>query len=446
MNLSDTVYALASGSGPSAISVIRLSGSLTKNILDSITGGEIAPRRYSVRKLVSPETGEVLDEAVVMWLPGPGSFTGEDSAELHVHSSRAVVSGVLATLAAWAGARLAEPGEFARRAFLNGKMDLVEVEGLADLLSASTAVQRRRALRMMGGRASSIFDSWRERLLTIRSSIEAVVDFADEEGVAEVAAAGIDREIEKLLFEMSKAVRDSGAAEIVRDGVRVVIAGFPNTGKSSLLNAVAGREAAIVSSIPGTTRDVIEVALEVGGIPVVLTDTAGLRDQVFDEVEREGVSRTRGALAAADVVVWVFSPDIPGSDEYDGETTPDMLVSGKSDLAGSHLGLSRNDSIPGVALSARTGLGIGGFISHLSEIVASRFAINEDAIVVSARQREATVDSIRSLNDSLLHNVEALELKAEDIRRAAEAIGRITGRTEVEEWLGVIFSRFCIGK
>jgi len=443
MTATDTIFALSSGAGRSAVAVIRISGPATAALLERLAGGLPSSRSFALRSIREPSSGDLLDRAVVVWLPAPHSVTGEDCGELHLHGSPAVVSTVSMLLAGFPGVRPAEAGEFTRRAFLNGKMDLVEVEGLADLLDARTEVQRRQALRQMSGIASSVFDGWRQRLLHIRASIEAVVDFADEPGIAEEAAPGIDAEIRSLMVAISDAVAGSASAEIVRDGVRVVLAGLPNTGKSSLLNTLARRDAAIVSEVPGTTRDVIEVSLEMSGIPVILTDTAGLRGNVADTIEQEGIRRTRKQISAADVVVWVWSADVPGSEVAEGFSL-DLVVQNKCDLGS---GLPRND-LPAsqLRISTRTGVGIVGFIEHLSGLLRDRYGNVESSLLVSVRQVAIARNSIRLLNNALECPATHLELKAEEIRAAADEIGRLTGKIDVEEWLGAIFSRFCIGK
>ena len=443
MTAIDTIFALSSGAGRSAVAVIRMSGPASAAVLSSLSGALPNPRDLALRSVRDPSSGELLDKALVAWLPAPRSFTGEDCAELHLHGSAAIVSAVMAALSSHPGVRPAELGEFTRRAFLNGKMDLVEVEGLADLLEARTSNQRRQAFRQMSGLASHVFDAWRNQLLLIRADIEAVVDFVDEPGVADEAAHGIDSRIHALLGELTEAVDRSSTAEVVRDGVRVVLAGLPNTGKSSLLNALARREAAIVSDIPGTTRDTIEVSLDVRGIPVFLTDTAGLRADAADKVEQEGIRRSRQHISDADVVVWVWSSDVTGSEDP-GTVRSHITVRNKCDLQS---GLIRNER-PGdeLRISTRTGGGIREFFEHLEALLQHRYGDVESALLVSARQTTAARNSIRLLNDALLRSSDQLELKAEDIRCASEEIGRLTGKIDVEEWLGAIFSRFCIGK
>lgn len=438
MTATDTIFALSTGPGRSAVAVIRISGPQTSSLLASMSGSLPCPRDMALRTIRDPATGEVLDKAIVVWLPGPRSFTGEDCGEFHLHGSQSVVSAVLAALAAHPDVRPADPGEFTRRAFVNGKMDLVEVEGLADLLEARTANQRRQAFRQASGEASSIFDSWREQLLLIRADIEAVVDFADEPGVAEEAAPGIDDRIRKLTSEISAALGRSSVAEVVRDGVRVVLAGPPNTGKSSLLNVIARREAAIVSDVPGTTRDAIEVALDVRGIPVILTDTAGLREAAADAVEGEGIRRSQRHISQAHVLIWVWSPDVTSRVIPSG-IEPDIVVQNKVDLSS---GLTRNDV--DVPVSTLTGIGIGSLLERLAQLLHSRYGDAEPSLLTTTRQASVAERSIRLLNDALSST--RMEIKAEEIRRASEEVGRLTGRVDVEEWLGAIFSRFCIGK
>lgn len=440
MTASDTIYALSSGAGRAAIALIRLSGCQTANLLSGMVGPLPSRRTLALRTVRDHLTGEILDKAVIVWLPGPHSFTGEDCAELHLHGSPGVISAVLDYLGRQPDVRPAEPGEFTRRAYANDKMDLVEAEGLADLLEARTASQRRQAFRQMSGQASSVFEAWRSQLLLIRADIEAVVDFADEPGVAEAAAPAIDLRINDLLGELSAEIDRSSTSELIRDGVRVVLAGYPNTGKSSLLNALARREAAIVSDLPGTTRDSIEITLDVRGIPVILTDTAGLRNAVSDRVEEEGIRRSRQHMAGADVLVWVWSEDIAGSEVPEGAVVPDIVLRNKVDLAGS---AHREDEF---AISSRTGEGIPALLENLSKLLMSRYGRAESSLIVSARQKLAVSRVQAHLVRALEQGPEALELKAEEVRRASEEVGRLTGRIDVEEWLGAIFSRFCIGK
>lgn len=449
MNQPDTIYALSSGIAVSAVAVVRLSGARTSAVLRALTLSRLPEaRRFSVRSLYDPQSGEILDEAVVIWSPGPASFTGEDMGELHLHGSRAVVAGVLAALGRFENVRAAEPGEFTRRALLNGRMDAVEVEGLADLLEAQTERQRRQALGQLRGASSAVFEGWRERLVGLRALVEAAVDFADEEGVAAGAVSRIAGEIAALRMLFSEAVEQSVQAETVRHGVKVVLCGLPNTGKSSLLNAIARRDVALVSDIAGTTRDVIEVPISLGGMAVVLSDTAGLRRDASDLVERAGIERTWRELAGADVVIWVAASDIPESMTIPDDVRPDLVVVGKADLDDEHSIQMRNDGhvSPRLRISAREGTGIPLLLGQLQEIVSGRFPSVIDPLITTARQREALKAAMGGLDRASGYGPDSLERMAEEIRSATDAIGRLTGRVDVEEWLGAIFSRFCIGK
>ncbi len=439
MTSSDTIYAVSSGTGKAGIAVIRISGPQAGGAITALAGKLPAARRAAVRKLSDPPTGDVLDQAVVLWLPGPASVTGEDVAEFHVHGSAAVIAGVFAAFNTVPGLRPAEPGEFTRRAFANGRMDLVEAEGLADLLNSRTGRQRHQAMHHLMGNASSVYEDWRLKLLTILARVEAAVDFVEEEGVAEAAIASVKTDVEALAGVMASALAAAGQAAVVRDGIKVVLAGLPNTGKSSLLNALAKREAAIVSSRPGTTRDAIEVTVEIEGLPVRLTDTAGLRDDSPDEIETIGIARTHRELTEADIVVWVSAPDVTDSMTPWRDVAPSLRVLNKVDLAAA-------SAPPSIAVSARSGAGVPELIAELARLVRDRYGQSGHPVIVRDRQKHAVLETIRHLNDSLRHDAAQLELAAEDLRKAAHSLGRITGRIDVEDLLTAIFSEFCIGK
>jgi tRNA modification GTPase len=448
MSIIDTIYAVSSGAGTSGIAVVRMSGSSSKRIMLDIVGVVPAARRVSLRVLRQPRGGEIIDQAVVVWIPGPGSATGEDVCEFHVHGSQPVVAGLFEIFNGYDGVRPAEAGEFTRRAFLNGRMDLVEVEGLGDLLEARTSAQRRQAIHQFFGDASSVFDSWRLQLVELIASVEAGVDFSEEDGVGAAALEGLEADATALIGELQLALAESVKASAIREGVKVVLAGRPNTGKSSLLNAISRRDVAIVSAIPGTTRDIVEVLVDLGGVPVILMDTAGLRAGSKDEIEVIGMARARNEVDRADIVVWVSSPDVAGSDIPERGVQPDFWISNKSDIQTPELRLNRNESgpVPVLLVSAVCGDGVGEFIVQLSNAVRDRFGAAERSVVVRDRQKQAILESIRFINDSRLHGAGHLELVAADLRRAADALGRVTGRIDVEEWLGAIFSRFCVGK
>ena len=443
MTKSDTIYALSSGAGVAGIAVIRLTGPAAGMALDMMAGSRPTARQASLRAIRDSHTGAILDRGVVLWFPGPNTVTGEDVAEFHVHGSSAVAAAVFSSLNRLEGVRPAEAGEFTRRAFHNGRMDLVEVEGLADLLKAKTEAQRRLALHHLMGEASSVYEDWRGELIKVLAHVEAAVDFADEEGVAEAAVADVAVKVAQLHGSMAAALAQAEQAVAVRDGVRVVLAGHPNTGKSSLLNAIARREAAIVSSIPGTTRDVIEVNIDLGGIPVILSDTAGLRDNSTDEIELIGIGRTKKELRGADLVIWIYAPDVDGSHTFPADIKPDLIARNKSDLEIGH----RDDNDGNrFSISTRTGAGMAELIDGVAELVKQKYGHAENAVIVRARQKQAILESIRYLNDSLRHGTEHLELVAEDLRKAATALARVTGRIDVEDLLSAIFSEFCIGK
>ncbi len=444
MNRSDTIFAVSSGSGVAGISVIRMSGPASQKILELVAGTPPKPRLASVRHLRDPSSQEVIDQAVVLWMPGPNSATGEDVAEFHVHGSIAAIDALFRIFRRYDGVRPAEAGEFSRRALMNDRMDLVEAEGLSDLLQAKTEAQRRMATHHMLGGASSIYESWRGELISIQARLEAAIDFVDEEGVADAALAEVKPRTLSLVARLEKAVAESDRAGVLRSGVKVVFAGPPNVGKSSLLNLVAAREAAIVSSRPGTTRDVIEVSIVLAGVPVILMDTAGLRSGSDDEIENIGMTRARSELAGADIVIWISSPDV--NDEQGPAVPAAIRVLNKSDLLTDKSIRLRNDEEKTVEISARTGAGVNAFIAELEGLVVDRVGGMEHATIIRARQKSVVEDSIGHLHESLTHGAEQIELAAECVRKASHSIARVTGRVDVEDLLGSIFSEFCIGK
>ena len=420
---------------------MRLSGPEAGHTLGAITRAQLPlPRQAVVRTLRDPGTGETLDQALVLWLPGPGSFTGEDVVELHIHGGVAVRAAVVRTLAAIPGCRAAEPGEFTRRAVLSGRMDLSAAEGLADLIDAETEAQRRQAFRQVEGVLAGEVARWRERLVEVSGLVEAALDFSDQEDVSPEltnAAQGIFREVGR---EIADAVKATAGAERLRDGFVAVIAGSPNAGKSTLLNAIARREVAIVSPEAGTTRDAIEVRCDLGGLPVTFVDTAGLRN-TDDPVERIGVERARGHARSADLVLWLRAPG-----EADGEgvatVAPVIRVRTKADLT------SLSGETPGeVAVSAVTGVGLDRLLAAVTGRAEAAVSGAADAVVVRERHRVALTDVAECLaRAGVALATGAEELAAEDVRLALRALGRITGTVDVEEVLDRVFTRFCIGK
>lgn len=426
--MTDTIFALSSGSPPAAVAVVRISGPRAEAALEALAGRLPEPR---VATLATLRIGDDrLDRALVLRFPGPHSVTGEDVAELHLHGGRAVVTAVLEALAALDGLRPAEPGEFTRRAFENGRIDLAEAEGLADLLAAETQSQRRVALALAGGMLSRQVEAWRQKLLAIAATVEAVLDFSDEGEVGEVRPQGLDEDLTALAAEIAAALARP-TVERLRDGIRVVIAGPPNAGKSSLLNVLAQRDAAIVSAVEGTTRDVVEVPAAIRGTPFLLADTAGLREG-GDEIESIGVARARDRLAAADIVLWLGEPEA-------GPAPPRaIVVAAKADLREGEATAHAD-----VAVSARTGQGIDRLLALL-EARARALLPGETEAAFNARHRSATATAL----DQLYRGVGEpdLLLLAERLRLARLELDRITGRAGVEDMLEGLFGRFCIGK
>lgn len=442
--MSATIFALATAPGRAGVAVVRVSGPAAGDALRALTGRALPdPRMATLVRLSQPGGGETLDDALVLWFPAPRSFTGEDVVELHLHGGRAVVGGVIGALGSIAGLRLAEPGEFTRRAFENGKFDLTAAEAVADLVHAETAAQRRQALRQMAGALGALYEGWRTRLLRALAHLEADIDFPEEDLPGGVSDS-VRPVIEGLLAEVAAHLNDGGRGERLRDGIHVAIVGAPNAGKSSLLNALAGREAAIVSARAGTTRDVIDVHLDVGGLPVILADTAGLRDAT-DEIEEEGIRRALDRAEHADVKLAVLDgTNWPAVDEatlrlLDQDS---IVVVNKVDLCGMVAG--EVAGLPVVAVSARTGMGLRSLEERLASFAADRLAAGGAPALTRARHRSALEECQGALLRSLAAPLP--ELAAEDVRMAARALGRITGRVDVEDVLDVIFRDFCIGK
>ena len=438
----DTIYALSSGAGTAGIAVIRISGPSVQQILLGLCGKVPAPRRAAFLAIRDQRTGDLIDRGIVLWFPAPASFSGEDSAEFQVHGSRAVIDALFRAFSAYPDVRAAEAGEFTLRAFHNGRLDLIEVEGLGDLLTARTDAQRRQALQQSGPALRAVFESWRQDILALWARAEAVVDFVDEAGVSEAAQAEISDRLSGLIVKIDDAIRGASRGEAIRDGIRVVIAGPPNAGKSSLLNFLARREAAIVSAQPGTTRDVIEVMLDIEGLPVIFSDTAGLRDETSDEIEQIGMARTRREVEQADILVWLTEPG--GKPPQALIDSSPIWVENKSDLPSNKSRLSRND--PDYLISVRSGDGMAKFLDALKARIVASFGGWEPAMITRARQRECLETALQRLESARNQPGFAIELQAEDLRAAADAIGRLTGKINAEDVLGEIFSAFCVGK
>lgn len=421
----DTIYALSSGLPPAAIAIVRVSGPDAVATLEALAGVRPEPRRATLVRL--RRAGALLDRAIALRFDAPATVTGEDLVELHLHGGRAVVEAVLAALAAQPGLRAAAPGEFARRAFENGRIDLTEAEGLADLLAAETEGQRRLAVRMAGGALSRAVAGWTQRLLGLAAAVEARLDFGDENDVEDDLPASWHSGLDALTAEIGELLRRP-PAERLRDGIRVVIAGPPNAGKSTLLNAIVGREAAITSAVAGTTRDVIEAPVAIAGIPFLLADTAGLRGST-DAVEAIGVDRAAAAVAGADLILWLGPPDeAPAGDHV-------LLIDPKADL-------HRPQGV-GLAVSALTGAGLDTLCSLLVDRARSLIPAG-DEVSANARQRAMLADAVAHLRAA--GSSFDLLIAAEELRQARLAFDRVTGRAGVEDMLAALFGRFCIGK
>lgn len=456
----ETIFARASGGGRAGVAVFRVSGPSAFSIAQALSGDLARPNRAVLRP-VRENSGDLIDQGLVILFKGPASFTGEDVAELHLHGSPAVEAALYEALTAL-GARPAEAGEFTKRALLNGKLDLAEVEGLADLLDAETSLQRKQALGQFGGRLSAAAEGWRNRLLAIMAPLEADIDFPDEEDVPAAIAARAGPEIDALVADLKQHQKSSAEAKAIREGVKIAIIGAPNAGKSSLLNRLAGSDRAIVSEAPGTTRDVIETRLDLGGMLVSLFDTAGLRAQTPDPIEKEGMRRAR--LAASDANIRILIIDAAA------EGFPSGSVSRETDIrsfaakspaygllrAGDYVILNKADLIAGrpdlsrpvenlFFMSAKTGQGFEEFLAALTRSVVS-LGRADDALLTRARHTEAVARAVAHLEAARAGLAVSPELAAEDVRLAARSLGGITGAVGVEDVLGAIFSSFCIGK
>lgn len=431
--MTDTIFALSSGAPPSGVAVVRVSGPGVRFVLETTIGDVPTPRRAVLRDITGH--GQLIDRGLTLFFPGPGSFTGDDVAEFHLHGGRAVLSAFLAYLGGLPGLRLAEAGEFTRRAFEHDRLDLTEAEGLADLIAADTDAQRRQALRLAGGAFRQKAEDWRRQIIELRAYVEADLDFSDEEDVPTDVSRGVLPAIANLRAEIERELAAGERGERIRDGLEVVVLGPPNAGKSSLVNALAEREIAIVTDIPGTTRDLIEVRLDLDGYAVTLIDTAGLRDG-GDAIEAEGMRRGRARAAAADIVLWLDENGAVPPDEVLAFEGTVLRVRTKSDLSPSRC--------EGFSVSIHDRASVDGLLRRLSDEVAERLG-GEAPLVSRARQRQCLSLACQALSEATISGLPT-EVVAHQLRRAGDALGRLSGRIDVEEVLGSIFSTFCIGK
>ncbi|MGX9146559.1 tRNA uridine-5-carboxymethylaminomethyl(34) synthesis GTPase MnmE [Mesorhizobium sp. 128a] len=436
----DSIVALSSGRLPAGIAVIRISGPKTRFVVETIAGSMVKNRAATLRRLRAAD-GSLIDNGLVLFFPGPNSFTGDDVAEFHVHGGRAVAGKMLETIAAFDGVRHAAPGEFTRRAFLNGKLDLVETEALADLVNAETEAQRRFAVQNAEGVQSTLYLGWRRRLIHARAMIEAEIDFADEDDVPGSVSDTVWSDVKAMIGEIGRHIDGFRAAEIIRDGFEVVILGAPNAGKSSLFNALARREAAIVTDEPGTTRDLLEVMLDLDGVRVRITDTAGLREAP-GKVEAIGIEKARAKAHTADLMLLLedlASPTAIGEIPAD---IPALRIGTKVDLLRGQRPWGSYDAL----ISTVEGTGLAELLAEIGGRAAA--AIGDAGDILPSRLRH-----VELLNETKVYLASALsgvgsgqELRAEELRLAADRLGRIVGAVDVEDLLDVIFSQFCIGK
>lgn len=433
--MTDTIFALATVKGRSGVAVVRISGPLAFAAAERLAGSLPAERQARLRSLRDPSTGEVIDRALVLVFPDTGSFTGEKIVEFQIHGSLAVQNAVLQCLGNDPGLRLAEPGEFTRRAMENGRMDLSQVEGLADLIEAETDAQRRQAMRVMQGTLGALAGRWRSSLVRASALIETTIDFADEELPPDLLIEAKERTVE-VLAEMRQQVRGAAAAERIREGFEVAIVGLPNAGKSTLLNRIAGREAAITSEVAGTTRDVIEVRMDIRGLPVTLLDTAGVRD-TEDGLEALGVARTRARAEQADLRVFLRTEADEGL-FYELSKPGDLFVRAKADIVEG----SVDEGVSGL-----TGLGVDTLLNRIGDILSQRASGASDVIRLRHKlAMEAAISALESAVDQIDSGIEFAELAAEDYRRAIRHLDSLIGRVDVETLLDEIFASFCLGK
>ena len=442
-----TIYALSSGSGVSGIAVIRVSGINTSEVVKNLTGNKLpTPRVATLRKFKKKGGKELIDEGVLIWLPAPKSYTGEDLAEFHVHGSRAVISAMHLAISKLKNCRLAEPGEFTKRAFQNGRINLLKAESIADLISSETEIQRKQALKVMSGKSSDKFNSWRTKLLKILSHVEAKIDFPDE-NLPENIMKNIQNISNTILHEIKKTLNDDKVGEIIREGFKIAIVGPPNSGKSSLINYLSKRDAAIVSAVAGTTRDVIETHLNFDGYPVIVSDTAGIRSSK-NEIEKKGIKIALKRAKDADlrlVIVSAKNVDFTGV-LADLLIKNSILVINKSDLIKGKLN-KKFKKYDHILVSIKKDLNLNKLIKKIKNKLKNRFSVNNDILITRERHRQNLINCVHHLEKFKIKKSDHdFDKAAEDLRLATRHLGMIVGKVDVEELLGSIFNDFCIGK
>ena len=442
-----TIYALSSGPGISGIAVIRVSGKNTAEVIKKLTGSKLPPPRVAtLKKFNKNGKKELIDEGVIIWFPGPNSYTGEDLAEFHVHGSRAVIKAMHSAISKINNCRLAEPGEFTKRAFQNGRINLLKAESIADLISAETEIQRKQALKIMSGKSSDQFNLWREQLLKILSHVEAKIDFPDENLPKNIINA-IRKTSNNILIEIKKTLNDQKVGERIREGFRIAIVGPTNSGKSSLLNYLSKRDVAIVSEIAGTTRDVIETHLNLDGYPVVVSDTAGIRDSK-NEIEKMGIKIALNRAEDADLkLVIVSAKNVNFTGVLKGLLTKNaVLVVNKSDLMKGKFN-SKFKKYEHVLISIKKDSNLNKLISKIKNKLKNKFTTAEDILITRERHRQNLINCVHHLEKfEKKKSTQDFDKAAEDLRLATRHLGMIVGKVDVEELLGSIFNDFCIGK
>ena len=442
-----TIYALSSGPGISGISVIRVSGPETKRVIEKLSNGQLPkPRVATLKKINKINSKEVIDEGIILWFPGPNSYTGEDMAEFHLHGSRAVILAVQASISQIEGCRLAEPGEFTKLALQNNKINLLKAEGIGDLIKSETEIQRKQAIKIMSGVNISKFDNWREKLIKILSNIEAKIDFPDEDLPPEILK-NLKTDANKIEAEIKKTLDDNKVGEIIREGFKIAIVGPSNAGKSSLLNYLSRREVAIVSEIAGTTRDVIETHLNIDGYPVIVSDTAGIRDSK-DEIEKKGIKLALKKSEDADLNIVLIEPKSGYFAGFLKDLISDksIFVINKSDLGIDNI-VNEFKKYNPIYISLKKEKNIDKLISDIKLKLKYKFKTSEEIIITRERHRQHLEKCVNHLeNFSNKTDIGDFDKAAEDLRLATRYLGMIVGKIDVEEILGVIFNDYCIGK
>ena len=442
-----TIYALSTGPGISGVAIIRVSGEETKNVIKQLTRNSLPkPRVATLRKINKINTSELIDEGIVLWFPGPESYTGEDMAEFHVHGSKAVIDALQGSISKLENCRLAEPGEFTKLAFQNGKINLLKAESIADLISSETEIQRRQAIKIMNGASSDKFNELREKLLKILSYVEAKIDFPDED-LPEDIYDNVKKTSSEIISTIKKILSDQKVGERIREGFKIAILGPTNVGKSSLLNHLSNRDVAIVSEIAGTTRDVIETHLNIDGYPVVISDTAGIRESE-DEIEKKGIKLALNKAENADLKIIVIDAKTVDFKGFLDDLIDDnsILVVNKSDLIDKELS-SKIKKLNHILISVKNNLNLDDLILKIKDKLKNKFIENEDVLITRTRHRNHLEQCLEYLiNFEKKNNTEDFDKAAEDLRLATRHLGMIVGKVDVEELLGSIFNDFCIGK